>query len=70
MTQCWTTDERLSSLNYRKTISVPQVGIEPQPSDDRWDGLTIGDQVAGSIRIWGSEIVFLRFELDKRSSII
>ena len=27
-------------------------------------------KVAGSIPVWGSEIVFLRTELDKRSSLI
>ena len=32
--------------------------------------LTSHQKVAGSIPVWGSEIVFLRIELDDRSTII
>ena len=32
--------------------------------------LTGHQKVAGSIPVWGSEIVFLRIELDERSSLI
>ena len=32
--------------------------------------LTGHHKVAGSIPVWGSEIVFLRIELDERSSVI
>ena len=54
------TDERLSSSILRKTISEPQTGIE----------LATFWKVAGSIPVWGSEIIFLRIELDEHSSII
>ena len=37
----------------------------------QWLEFLIGHQkVAGSIPVWGSEIVFLRIELDERSSLI
>ena len=49
------------SPNLRKTISEPQTGMCQQ---------VCYQKVAGSITVWGSEIVFLRLGFDERSSII
>ena len=60
-------DERLSGSYFRKTISEPQMGIEPAQWLQR---LTGHQKVAAWIPVCGSEIVFLRIELDENSSII
>ena len=48
-------NERSSSSILRKTVSEPQTGIEPGQCLER---LTGHRKVAGSIPVWGSEIVF------------
>ena len=64
----WRIDERSSSSILRTTISEPQTGIEPAPSNNRWDALAMGYQDSdGQLN---AEIVFLRIELDERSSIV
>ena len=50
-------DERSSSSILRKMISEPQTGIEPTT--------LCHQKVTGSIPVCGTEIVFLRIELDE-----
>ena len=72
-------DEQSSSSILRKMISEPQTGIEWLLLRSHiyvklapWLSiLSFGHQkVVGSIPVWGSEIIFLRIDLDDHSSII
>ena len=51
-------------INERSSSSILRLAAQ-------WlERLTGHQKVAGSIPVWGSEIVFLRTELDERSSVI
>ena len=71
----WTICGRSSSSYLRKTISKHKQGSNPPPLNDcRGCSMVRASgnyqNVAGSIPIWGLEIISLRYDLDERSHTI